>query len=154
MFIKVLAVLLHHNKPLILAHSMNALGYDWLRMPGGGVEAGESLQEAVLRELWEESGIAQAKVVRKVGVLNYISTMDGLPRERHCYLLKTNQPLPNQWDHLVSGDGEDAQDLFSHFWIGVEDFGRIDPTLQPILTPKLIPELYINPRIESPSMLD
>lgn len=35
-------------------------------LPGGGVEEGESYEESILREVWEETGL-QVKIQRKVG---------------------------------------------------------------------------------------
>jgi ADP-ribose pyrophosphatase YjhB (NUDIX family) len=36
-------------------------------VPGGGLEAGESVEEACLREVWEETGL-RARVTRLIGV--------------------------------------------------------------------------------------
>jgi 8-oxo-dGTP pyrophosphatase MutT (NUDIX family) len=36
-------------------------------IPGGGLEAGESVEEACLREVWEETGL-RARVTRLIGV--------------------------------------------------------------------------------------
>ncbi len=35
---------------------------DWWQMPQGGVDDGEDLRAAVLRELWEETGVTEANV--------------------------------------------------------------------------------------------
>lgn len=34
----------------------------WWEIPGGGIDYGESSEHAVARELWEEAGIAEAKI--------------------------------------------------------------------------------------------
>jgi len=50
-------------------------------LPGGGVENTESLEKAVLREVWEETGL-QTRLVRKVGEY---SPLNRLARHTHLY---------------------------------------------------------------------
>ncbi len=142
MVTKVLAILIHPQKPLILVHEPDFEDYDCLRMPGGGVEPGESFEDAIERELFEECGLTDIEIVRKVGMIEYASQEDGNERQRHAYLLRSPKNLPDSWQHVGTGDGPDAEVVFTHFWVGVADFGRIEPLFQPLLTQKLIPELY------------
>jgi ADP-ribose pyrophosphatase YjhB (NUDIX family) len=45
-------------------------GLEW-QMPQGGVDAGEDLQAAVLRELWEETGVRNAEILGETDWLTY-----------------------------------------------------------------------------------
>lgn len=57
-------VLVDEGRVLVLRRP----GKNEVRLPKGGVEPGESLQEAALRELQEESGYAGARVLADLGV--------------------------------------------------------------------------------------
>ncbi len=92
------------------------------QIPKGTVEPGEAIENAVLRELQEESGIGDAKLIQKVGVTEWIIPADhhGLeePEQQfwHIYHLEVNRSLPDQWLHTVTGEGGDAGLLFDYFW--------------------------------------
>jgi putative (di)nucleoside polyphosphate hydrolase len=54
-------------------------GLEW-QMPQGGVDAGEDLQAAVLRELWEETGVRNAETLGETDWLTYdFPPYDGPP---------------------------------------------------------------------------
>ena len=54
-------------------------GLEW-QMPQGGVDAGEDLQAAVLRELWEETGVRNAEILGETDWLTYeFPPYDGPP---------------------------------------------------------------------------
>ena len=45
-------------------------GLEW-QMPQGGIDADEDPTEAVIRELWEETGVSSARYLGETGWLNY-----------------------------------------------------------------------------------
>jgi 8-oxo-dGTP diphosphatase len=61
--IAVSALIFEHGR-VLLAHRRDI---DWWNLPGGGLEPGETVDEAVVREVLEETGL-QVEVERLVGV--------------------------------------------------------------------------------------
>ena len=74
--IRAAVAVLHEGRLLLVEHTKNARSY-WL-LPGGGLEWGESLHDAVAREVREETGL---EVV--MGDLLYASETISPDRERH-----------------------------------------------------------------------
>jgi len=56
--------LVFDGEHVLLAHRRDI---DWWNLPGGGMEAGETVDEAMIREVREETGL-EVKVERLVGV--------------------------------------------------------------------------------------
>ena len=61
---------------------------DHYKLPGGGVEEGESFQEALLRECEEELGV-KIKVVREVGSTIEYRAKYKLCQTSHCFVAET-----------------------------------------------------------------
>jgi 8-oxo-dGTP diphosphatase len=51
------AVVVHEGRVVLVQRGKEPLRGQWI-VPGGTVEAGETLQDAVVREVWEETGLA------------------------------------------------------------------------------------------------
>ncbi|MFG3407920.1 NUDIX domain-containing protein [Streptomyces sp. NPDC048142] len=78
------------------------------QVPAGGVRSGEGLEEAVLREVAEETGLPGATVVRQIAVEDKPHPDTGQPRRTSYFFLQAPADTPDAWDHHVNGDGDDA----------------------------------------------
>lgn len=87
-----------------------------LQLPGGGIEMGESIEAALHREIYEESGLINLPIVRKLGVCERCWLDTRFTARRHYFLLEAPAATPEQWEHTVHGNGKDAGFRFSYFW--------------------------------------
>ena len=62
--IGVFALIFNHENQILMGHRRDI---DWWNLPGGGMEIGETVDEAICREVFEETGL-KVKVVQLVGV--------------------------------------------------------------------------------------
>ena len=96
------------------------------QVPGGTVDPGEGLAEAVLREVFEESGVDGLIVVRELGVMELAVPERDEVQERHFFHLTADRDLPEEWVHVVSSGTEDTGLRFRFFWL---DAGQAAPLL-------------------------
>jgi 8-oxo-dGTP pyrophosphatase MutT (NUDIX family) len=112
--IKVFAYVVRTDRapPGLLAFvSLDEPGFE---VPKGAVEAGETLGQAALREIFEESGITGARIVRELGVTQW------LDEEQHFFLLEAPPRLADGFEHVVTGQGIDAGFQYRYRWLEVE----------------------------------
>ena len=85
------------------------------QVPAGGLEPGESVEEAALREVAEETGLTEATVVRRLGVSERPHPDTGAPQHT-TYVLMRYDGRANEhaapWTWKVEGAGEDGGMLF------------------------------------------
>lgn len=89
-------------------------------VPGGGVEPGESLEEAVVREAREETGI-EVRVVRKLGVEDQPGRLEpDFLHETHFFQAALAEPAPEQWEHRIAEqDGSIEAGVVRCRWVPV-----------------------------------
>jgi ADP-ribose pyrophosphatase YjhB (NUDIX family) len=103
------------------------------QVPAGRLEPGEGLEEGLRRELHEEAGLADIRIVRELPVLG-----DWVARseyENHAFEVRVDgDDAADTWEHVVHGDGDDAGLVFCYRWVEVEPgldlWGGLDPTYE------------------------
>lgn len=79
-------------------------------VPAGGVDRNEPIELAVVREIAEETGVTGARLVRKLGVADYVA--EGWRHEQHFFHFDAPNGLPDEWEHVGTGGGEDDGHVF------------------------------------------
>lgn len=86
------------------------------QVPAGGIRPTESRKEAVLREVKEETGLENVRVVTEVGIIESPHPESGQPRRTSYWVLEGAEQLPSRWRHVVASDGEDDGMVFLCRW--------------------------------------
>jgi len=95
------AVISNGNGDLLLVKRAHAPAQGTWSLPGGRVESGETYEQAVVREVQEETGLT-VEVVREVGTIERDSPL-GAIYEIHDFLVRPLQDTPPR-------AGDDAAD--------------------------------------------
>ena len=100
-----------------------------VQVPGGHPEPNESLENAVVRESIEETGLKNLELVEYLGSIDLDLRAKGIGLERrHFYHLHYNGPLTEPWVHneMNPSDGTPAPVRFRFSWVSLSEDIRLD----------------------------
>ena len=93
------------NQRVAMVHSLK---YDYYKFPGGGIEKGEDVIDALIRETKEESGLNIAKdSIIEYGYVHIIHKSDS--DERECFIQDNYYYLCQTDDEIFSQDLDDYE---------------------------------------------
>lgn len=113
---KVLAYIVRNEE--LLVFTQRGFPEAGVQVPGGTVDPGEEIGDAILRELFEETDVSfsDKQILKMLGVQNYHRQDLNEINERYYYLVDGSQLL-DHWDHQVVSDGLDNGIIFQHCFI-------------------------------------
>lgn len=106
-------------------------GSRWYTTPGGGIDAGETVEEAALREVFEETGL-QLQVSDLVGPVMSRTVVHGYSdqiceQDEVFFVVGTSRFEPDTSGHTVS----EQFTLVGHVWASLTEVHRLDAPVWP-----------------------
>jgi 8-oxo-dGTP pyrophosphatase MutT (NUDIX family) len=126
---RVVAYVTHGRELLVFDHEGTT------QVPAGRIEAHESLEEGLVREVEEETGVTGIRVVRELAGPDELARLHGTgANESHAFHAVTETQTPAEWEHAVGGTGMDSQFVFRCRWVPLDEppllWGKPDPLLE------------------------
>jgi 8-oxo-dGTP pyrophosphatase MutT (NUDIX family) len=90
-----------------------------LQVPAGTVAAGEDVGTALLREIYEETGLRIDTEPQFLGTFEYVHPSKNQVHERHLFQVQVGDDLPDAWTWTETDGGrveESEGYVFCFFW--------------------------------------
>lgn len=121
---------------------------------GGKIEEGESIQEAAIREIYEETGIGQADI--QLGPVVWQGDVD-LMLKGILTCLQEIFIVARTYQQTVSCNNltEDEQKVVKELcWFTLEQLEQSDEVIFPILLPQYLPDILLEKYPQNPLKID
>jgi 8-oxo-dGTP diphosphatase len=115
-------VVIEDGRALLIRRGSEPLKGHW-SIPGGTLELGESLQEGVVRELREETGL-EVRVLEVIEVFDRIFLEDGAPAQGKQSGPRFHFVIVDYLCERVAGEPEAGSDVTDVLFAGEEELGR------------------------------
>ena len=118
---KVVAYITRGSELLIFAHTeFPGAG---LQVPAGSMDPGETPQQAVTREIREETGLTAFHVARLLGIVEggYRAGAQWHFTRRYFFHVTLSDTAPDRWRHWERHAGDGASYEFELFWVPLPD---------------------------------
>lgn len=138
------AIVLDPDDRILLVRFVFPSGETFWATPGGGIEAGESSEEAVRRELAEETGLESVEVGplvwTRLRIIAFTSGQyDGQREQYHLVRTPSFTPKPRlSWAQL------NAEYVFELRWWMLAEIEAAEETFAPRRLPELVRDLVAN----------
>jgi ADP-ribose pyrophosphatase YjhB (NUDIX family) len=106
-------VIRHRAVPELLVFDHVGTPQAGAQVPAGGVRSGEELEQAVLREVAEETGLRTARLIQQIAVDEKAHPDTHQPRKTTYFHLQAPATTADAWNHTAWGDGDDVGLTFS-----------------------------------------
>ncbi len=134
-------VLVEPGGRVLLIHHRTAEGYAWWATPGGGIDAGESPEEAARREVFEETGLVEFELGPWIWsrVVDYPFNGAWYRQPERYYLVR----VPEFAVSLTADPSPSAGLLLDHHWWSVAEIRASDERFAPRTLGDLLEQLLL-----------
>jgi 8-oxo-dGTP pyrophosphatase MutT (NUDIX family) len=109
-----------------------------LQVPAGRIDHDETLEEGLVREVEEETGVTGLRSIRELADADEVDRLYGVLVHRSwAFHAVVEGEGPDAWAHPVSGTGMDAGMVFPCRWVPLQErpllWGKPDPLVERLL---------------------
>lgn len=105
----------------VLVFTHRAFREAGVQVPAGSVEPGENIEQALLREVQEESGLVFHETHRFLGRFEWLREDRNELHFRNVFQICAPVTMDDKWSHTVEGHGDDSHMVFDFYWLPVAE---------------------------------